>query len=243
MIEVTRQYDREAPSFCTDILAKFGQNPYGENIYRIVWSESVFETVGGEWEERADPTKGTSLVRKGNMLVDSNPVLCKHSAYKRVSKYPDYKGDGARWILEKWMPCSYTQAQWKWYFLDPMTGIYTSGPYPEQGEYWCSKILTDRSAYMEVTADVVEYYARLIAAGDEYAEHQKQAAREARKAAEKRDYDNRFDAIFKDAMPAGGVTKLFQAVSGAKTNRKSVDDVKFVEAPKGLPTKAGHSQI
>lgn len=243
MIDVTRQYDRETPGFCADILRKFGQNPYGENIYRIVWSESQFETMGGEWEERLDPTRGTSLIRRGKMLVDSNPILAKHAGYKSVSKYPDYKGKQGRWILEKWLPCSYTPAQWNWFFLDITTGIYSSGPYPEYGEFWCSKVLTDRGDYMEVTADVVEYYARLIAAGDEYADHQKREAQELRRTRKQRDYDNNFDAVWDDSQLAGGTTNLFQAMTGPKTNRKSVDDVKIIDAPKGMPTTPGSRQL
>lgn len=243
MYDVTRQFDREAPSFCADILAKFGFDSIGDPIYRVVWSESQFETIGGVWEERADSTRGTSIVRRGNMLVDSNPVVTTKVGYKQVSKYPDFKGKNARWILEKKLPCSYTPAQWDWFFFDPASGLYHSGPYPEHGEYWCSKILTDRGEYMEPTADVIEYYARLVAAGDEYAEYQKKEAQEERRRRQQRDYDNNFDAVWDDSQLAGGTTNIFQAVSGPKTNRKSVDDVKFVEAPKGLPTKAGHRQL
>ena len=66
---------------------------------------------------------------------------------------------------------------------------------------------------------------------------------EVRLARKQRDYDNMFDAVYDDAQLAGGTTNLFQAVSGPKTNRKTVDDVKIVAAPKGLPTKAGHRQL
>jgi hypothetical protein len=240
--EVLRQFDREVPSFCSDILRKFGQNPYGENIYRIVWSESVFEIIGGIWEERADPTKGNSIVRRGKMLMDSNPVIAKHAGYKRVSKYPDYKGAGARWILEKWLPCSFSPFLWDYKFTNE-SGLSLSGPYPEQGEFWCSKVITDRGNYVELTADLIEIYARQIAAADEYPDYAKREAYEERQKRKQREYDNRFDAIFHDCMPAGGVTKLFQAVSGPKTNRKSTDDVKFAEVPRGLPTTPGNRQM
>lgn len=241
--DVLRQFDRQPPSFCTDILSKFGQNPYGENIYRVVWSESVWETIGGLWEERANPNLGTAIVRRGNMLLDSNPVICKRPAYKTVSKYPDFKGKQGRWILEKWLPCSFSRAMWDWKFFDPPSGLHLSGPYPEHGEFWCSKVITDRGAYVEPTADLIEYYARLVAAGDEYPEHAKREAREVRLARKQREYDNMFDAVYDDAQLAGGTTNLFQAVSGPKTNRKTVDDVKIVAAPKGLPTKSGHRQL
>lgn len=241
--DVTQQYDRTAPSYCHDILSKFGQNPYGDDIFRVVWSESQWETIGGVWEERANPLAGNSIVRRGKMLFDSNPVICKISAYKHASKYPDFKGKSGRWILEKWLPCSFSPELWHYKFFDPPSGLYLSGPYPEQGEYWCSKVLTDRGDYVEPTADLIEYYARMIQAGDEYADHQKKEAYEEREKRKKREYDNRFDAIYGDAQLAGGTTNMFQAVSGPKTNRKTVDDVKFAEAPKGLPTKSGHRQL
>jgi hypothetical protein len=241
--DVLRQYDRQTPSFCTDILRKFGQNDYGQNIYRVVWSESVFELIGGMWEERANPNLGTSVVRRGNMLVDTNPVIAKRPAYKLVSKYPDYKGKEGRWILEKWLPCSFSRATWDDKFLEIESGLHLSGPYPEHGEYWCSKVITDRGAYVEPTADLIEIYARQIAAADEYPAHAKREAYAERQARKQREYDNRFDAIFHDCMPAGGVTKLFQAVSGPKTNRKSVDDVKIAPVPKKLRGRTGHSQL
>ena len=122
-------------------------------------------------------------------------------------------------------------------------GLSLSGPYPEHGEFWCSKVITDRGNYVELTADLIEIYARQIAAADEYPDYQKREAYEKRKQREVKDYDNKFDAIFHDAMPAGGVMKLFQAVSGPKTNRKSTDDVKFAPVPKGLPTTPGNRQL
>jgi hypothetical protein len=242
--DVIRQYDRETPSFCADILRKFGQNPYGENIYRIVWSESVLELMGGLWEERADPTKGTSIVRRGRMLMDSNPIIAKHPGYKWVSKYPDFKGNEARWILEKWLPCSYSPAMWVWKFTEVESGLNLSGPYPEHGEFWCSRVIVDRGAYVDLSADLVEIYARQIAAADEYPDYVKREAREKRELRKQRDYDNMFDAVWDDAQLPGGTHNIFQAVSGPrKTNRKSVDDVKIVAVPKGMPTTAGSRQI
>jgi hypothetical protein len=239
--DVLRQYDRPTPSYIHDILSKFGQNPRGENVYRLVWSESVTETIGGVWEDRAREGSNT-LVRKGRMLMDSNPVIQKSYGYRVVSKYPDLKGDKARWVLEKWLPCSYSSDIWEWLYFDPESDCYLSGPYPEAGEYWCSRVLSDHGDFMEATADAVEYYARLVAAGDEYADWQKREADEARKAKSKRDYDNNFDAVFDDCQPVGGVAAVFSG-PGRKTNRKSLDDVKFVKAPSWLPQKAGNAQF
>lgn len=240
--DVLRQNDRETPSYCADILAKFGQNHLGENIYRVVWSEAVTETVGGMWEERARQGDSNRLERRGQMLMDSNPVILKRPSYKTVSKYPDYLGDKARWVLEKWLPCSYSPEVWYMKFYDVEADMCLSGPYPEHGEFWCSKILSDRGGYMECTADAVEYYARLVAAADEYPEHAKKEAYEEREKRKKREYDNRFDAVFRDAMPVGGVTALYSG-PGRKTNRKSVDDVKILPVPAHLRGRKGSSQL
>jgi len=237
------QYDRPTPPFAEEILSKLGYNDYGDPIFRIVWSETQFEVMGGVFEERANPNVGTSVTRWGQMIVDTNPVVCKRAAYKLVTKYPDFQGDKARWILEKWKPCSYSPAQWDWEFLDPSTGIYKSGPYPEHGEYWFSKVITDRGAYMDCTAELIEYYSRLIAAGDEYSDVQKQIAMRLRRERAQKEKDQHFDDVFHDAQVAGGTMSLFQAVRGPKTNRKSVDDVKILPVPKGLPTSGGSRQF
>lgn len=236
------QYDRETPAFAAEILSKFGTNDYGEPIFRIVWSETQFETMGGVYEERANPMVSSHITKWGQMLVDSNPVVRINATYKTVTKYPDFQGDKARWILEKWKPCSYSPAQWDYEFLDRSVGIYLSGPYPERGEYWFSKVLTVRGDYLEVTAEFVEYYARLIAAGDEYSDVQKQIAMRTRRERAQKDKNNQFDAVFHDAMPVGGVTAAYSG-PGKKTNRRSVDDVKILPVPTGLPTTGGSRQL
>lgn len=233
-------YDRTPPAYCAQILSKFGQNPYGENIFRVVWSESQTELVGGVWEDRVFE-RGTTIVKDKNFTRDDNPVIARTAAYRRVLKYSDAKC----WILEKWLPCSYSPWLWNYRFMDVESGLNILGPYPEFGDYHCCYRLTDRGKYREPSAFIIEYYARMIQAGLEYTEAHRKAAFEARIKKQQRDFDNRFDAIFHDSQAAGGTTNLFQAVSGPKTNRKSVDDVKIIERPDTpwTPAESGNRQV
>ena len=41
---------RPVPEYCSRILSRFGTNPYGEPIYRVVWGQSrAMEVVTGGW--------------------------------------------------------------------------------------------------------------------------------------------------------------------------------------------------
>src|SRR5258708_34792444 len=103
-MQVMHQYDRRTPEWTTEVLAKFGQNHYGENIYRVVWGESRMEMVGGLWLNRLHDDESNRLVNRGRMVVDSNPVLSQSAEYRTVPRYPGKE----RWVLEKWLPCSYS---------------------------------------------------------------------------------------------------------------------------------------
>jgi len=59
-------------------MARFGQNPYGENLYRIVFSASRRHLVCGEWPDGSNK-----------------------AAY--VRRYPAV---GDQWIMERWLPAA-----------------------------------------------------------------------------------------------------------------------------------------
>lgn len=87
-------------------MARFGQNPFGENLYRIVLASSVMHLVGGQWHD-------------GN------------KAYRSVPKYRNqYQG----WILEAWSLPRMSEREWNSY-ADPISGWPLLGPYPSRGEY------------------------------------------------------------------------------------------------------------
>jgi len=87
-------------------MARFGQNPYGENLYRIVFADSRRHIVYGEWPNGE---------RKASW----------------VPLYPHLKG---HWVLERWMTpqqfAGCTADQW-----NSNPALNTLGPYPDRGEY------------------------------------------------------------------------------------------------------------
>ena len=243
---VYHQYDRKAPSFCSDVLAKFGTNPYGQPLFRVSWSESVLEQVGGTWEDRAKEDEVNRIAIAGSFVHDTNPVVAKTAAFRWVPRYPFPE---PRWVLEKWLPTSVSPDYWynTPQLLDFESGLPLLGPYLEHGDYHLCYKLEDRGKFMPVTASVVEYYARLIEAGKEYSDVQKRLAIEERLKRAKRDYDNRFDAVWDDAQLAGGTENLFMSMRGGKSkDRVKPEDVKFGnvdDIPLNLPRKSGFSQL
>jgi hypothetical protein len=220
MNQVLAQYDRPTPPWVEAVLRKFGNNPYGQPLFRIVWSEGVLEHV---------------LQPSGN--------------YGWQQRYPGAE----RWILEKWLPPSYSREQWYRLFSMPvmddgtgqLMGRCILGPYLEHGDYHCCYKLEFRGEFMPLTVAVVEYYARLIEAGKEYTEVQNKFAIEQRVAKEKRDWENRCDAIFDDAQPAFGVQRIMTGY-GAKTSRTKPEDVSLrsvEELPDWVPRTPGFRQM
>ncbi len=102
---------RECPQWFQDELARIGGlNPYGEPIFRLVWSSSERMVVGGRWEK--DGFVG----------------------YKEVSAIP---GDPC-WALEVWEPagvCGGSYEQWMRDYRDEETGLLQCGGYPKHGKY------------------------------------------------------------------------------------------------------------
>lgn len=89
-----------------EAMARFGKNPHGENLYRIVLTASVRHLVGGQWP---DGERGYHWV-------------------------PRYRQLTAPWILEAWSMPRMSRREWESY-VDPITGWPLLGPYPLRGEY------------------------------------------------------------------------------------------------------------
>lgn len=90
-------------------MKRFGENPYSEPLYRVVFSDSRTDLIGGKWPDG----------------------VCE---YREVRRYPDIHA----WILEKWMsPEEYAgkREAYEAQQLDRESGLYTCGPYPSRGEY------------------------------------------------------------------------------------------------------------
>ena len=88
-------------------MSKYGTNPFGENLYRIVFTESRRHLVGGMWPD-------------GSM------------AYHWV---PKYRQISSAWILERWRFEPMTKFQWERDLVDPVSGWPLFGPYPARGDY------------------------------------------------------------------------------------------------------------
>ncbi len=89
-------------------MARFGVNPFGEPLYRIVLASSRRHMVGGCWPD-------------GEV------------AYHWL---PTYKGlSGRYWILERWQMPLESQRVWD-RRVEPISGWLINGPYPERGEYY-----------------------------------------------------------------------------------------------------------
>lgn len=86
-------------------MGRFGLNPYGQPLYRIVLASSRREFTFGDWE-------GT-----GNQYVRWTP------------KYPALTGKGFdTWVMEKWVPPEYfrcSRENWP----------AVNGPFPDRGDY------------------------------------------------------------------------------------------------------------
>lgn len=88
---------------------RFGTNLYDEPLFRIVWSDSRTDLIGGKWPDGA-------------------------SEYRECPRYPGLHN----WVLEVWKspveyagtPAEYHATQW-----DAESGLLTCGPYPTRGEY------------------------------------------------------------------------------------------------------------
>ncbi len=92
-------------------MGKYGKNPYGGNLYRIVFTASRRHLVGGDF-------------------------LGEGPAYHWVPKYRAVK---SAWILERWYSAfeftRMSKTMWDTTMIDPVSGWLLLGPYPARGEY------------------------------------------------------------------------------------------------------------
>ncbi len=109
-----KTYDpyRETPEFCERYLRMFGQNIYGENIYRVIWGENHYndQLIGGFWGD-------TETVE-----------------YRIV---PDIT---KRYILQKWLPPEQLGTPDQFYDINTFNncvdhGLWSDPVYPSKGRY------------------------------------------------------------------------------------------------------------
>src|ERR1700761_2477938 len=112
------------PSHYPLSMARYGLNPHGESLYRVVFAPSVKKIVGGEF---ADGFKGYRV-------------------------RPAYRQLGQVWILERWLSpmrlTGMTEQKYNEQYADPYTGLISTGPYPQRGSYVLCEELNGNPADM-----------------------------------------------------------------------------------------------
>jgi hypothetical protein len=97
-------------------MARYGANPYGEPLWRVVYAPSVKKIVGGQFPDG-------------------------FTGYRARKAYPHLGG----WIVEKWISAfeltQMTESRYNETFMDPRTKLFLTGPYPHRGVYhFCEEL-------------------------------------------------------------------------------------------------------
>ncbi len=166
-----------APEYQTRGLLKFGTNPYGQSIFRVIWSPSRTRILGGYWSDVG------------------------HHEYRRVLKY----GTAPRWCLERWLPASRYGTPRSW-DRDTITadGFYGVGPFPVHGEYESCEIFQAKdengrpikgwAGFVPLEPGLVELAARAVWMGRVNSYSDIRIALRDEELAKERAKDQRFDA-------------------------------------------------
>ncbi len=205
----------------------------------------MYDLRGGLWHDHfQDGAHSAEFMAPSGELLETNPVVGKKAEYRQVPRYP---GEG-RWVLEKLLPPSCSKEDWEKQYRDKESGLCLLGPYPERGTYHCCYELTKGGKYRELTADLIEGYCRLIEASRQYTQLDIYLAERQKRERDEKDWENYFDAVWDDAMPVGGVNRLFQAVSGPVNKRTKPEDVNLkhvdeLPLPKHVTKRPGFYQV
>lgn len=202
------------PSHYPVSMARFGANPFGEPLFRLVYAPSVKKMIFGT------NSKGET------------------GAHVR----PAYRHLGEKWILEKWISgqqaTKMTPAEYENYGpRDPQSGMLLEGPYPSCGIYnhcWTF----DADTLQGGIEGAVEKIIGLINKGSQRSLSEIQAGnRELDAKEEKRAADERFLRV-RETEPLFGARAANFAGTPKTFNHKSLRNP--ITADKtGLPTKRG----
>jgi len=188
--------NRKAPDYVNRTLRRFGLNPWGEPLYRVVWSESRWKWVGGEFHD------GFRVVRE----------------YRQV---PMYRST-ARWILEVWKPTPVSPEQWARDEYCPISGLMKSGPYPYKGEYWGSITVEGlKKEYLEISPGIVKFFADLISKSTGVTPWEAFVAKRDAVEAEQKALSKLRRAIISDAISAFGNSSYSGAHGKSKEKTKN----------------------
>lgn len=172
----------------------WGSNPRGWPLYRVIWSESRYHLLGGEWGD--------------NGKVE----------YRWAPYYPGRK----EWMLEKWLsPEEWAGSEIRWNeetvdFDLASRGflVYTMGPFPRLGWYeHCFSFPDDGEPNLECIVPLLEATKELPFA------RIKQGL-SACHSQMRKNWENRFEAQFKDAQ--GAFNNLPSSVNPGKVTADKV---------------------
>ncbi len=210
------------------LLRRFGANPFGENLFRVVFADSRKHMVGGTWKDYSGaPAKDKELVNG----KDKN-IVREITEYRWIPLYPGFHG----WVIEKWLsglefagtPFSYELLQ-----ADTESGLLPL-PYPTRGEYVESQKLL---VGMEPTISLVAEIIHLVQMGENssFAEKKRAIVSDLEKNEKAR--NDRAEAIWTNAQGA-----FNNKPSNVNPGKRTADDIKFRYSAgdlKHLPQKAG----
>jgi len=109
-------------------------------MWRLVWSEDVFEQTGGEWQDWPEGTAFSDRGAISNILDQDGrpqPMATPIRVVAEVRRVPAYSHfDNPGWVLERWFPPSMFGGEEAWYSaVVPGTTVHRMGPYPVDGRY------------------------------------------------------------------------------------------------------------
>jgi hypothetical protein len=190
-----------APDWCAEVLSKYGQNRYGENIFRTVFLPSRSKIVGGYWEAECE------------------------LAYRRVPKYGLAE---RKWAIERFVPASVLGTPETWEALaTTLEGYWAIGPFPAHGVYECCAVFTtgkgDRG-YVPLEPELVDFQARAIWMGRTLTRYQVRSAVLGEEEEKIRKQDEYFERLLRDKGFSRDVATYGMAVN--YNREQAVEDYK-----------------
>lgn len=212
-------------------LRSFGVNPYGENLWRVVWGPSRKYIVGGAWQDRYGeiPLDSELIAKDGHDSSFVREVI----EYRWIPKYPE------TWVLEKWLsPLQYagTPAQWAMTQADATAKCMTLGPYPARGEYEACYAFPPGTG--EPSFSTVVSVIDMLVYGANYSPAERKQAIQAVQDGKKWDWRNKCEAIFKDSQGA-----FNNASSNVNPSKRTADKVKLDIMADDLPLPSGENKF
>jgi hypothetical protein len=166
-------------------MSRYGLNPYGDPMYRIVLNGSRRNMLGG--------------------IDGKTGVVGYHWAvtYDRIPMNS--------WILEKWLsPSEFTdlsKEQWDLEYRDPVTGLLLLGPFPDRGDYQ----LVISIAPEDIVDFNIEKLIQWQQMGRDHTLGERIDALARQYAAEEKAKDEILEGTLREKLPAFGVRPIFSS--------------------------------